>query len=113
MKRKSKTFGAVRKPSGRVVIEGLTPWHVSHLQNSLNELTVRLISTEYSKGRKHSVMDQIIGWLANGMIKKFWDLDRKSISLKPMEVGVFVLALSIYDDIPWVNLKSQLHRYML
>jgi hypothetical protein len=107
MKRKSKTFGAVRKPSGRVVIEGLTPWHVDHLENSLNEFAI-----DNYLNRKSSVTQKTISWAANELSVKL-DRNAKSLTLKPVEIGVLVLTLSIYTDPVWLNLKSQLHRYML
>lgn len=105
-KSKLKTFGALRKPSGRVVIEGLTPWHVDHLNDKLSHFCFHKIESK-------KMTDQVVGWAGNSLVKRLQDRTIKTIGLNPMEVGLLILALAIYDDIPWVNLKSQLHRYML
>jgi hypothetical protein len=107
-KAKRKNFGAVRKPSGRVVIEGVTPWHIDRLQFFLCLYSVGI----YEK-KEATIADKSLAWVANELLeKKVADARRKTLPVKPHEMGVLVLAIALAKDIDLLNLKGHLHRLL-
>lgn len=106
-KPKVKRFGAVRKPSGRVRIEQLTPWHVDQLNNWLS-----MYAVEAYKKKKPTVAEKTLAWVANELLARLQDRTIKNLLLKPSHVGVLILALAPCNEIDMITLKGQLHRLL-